>query len=85
MELKRGAGSIDSKTGVATQVVNGGSFRASQEMGPKAKGRRVVRRVVLRTFDGLVQQRMERMFGAATLSFQATAPSRLNPFQSFGG
>ena len=74
MELKRGAGSIDSKTGVATQVVNGGSFRASQEMGPKAKGRRVVRRVVLRTFDGLVQQRMERTFGAITLSHQATPP-----------
>jgi hypothetical protein len=81
MELKRGTGSINSQTGVATQVVNGGSFRSSQETGPKAKGRRVV----FRTFDGLVQQRMERMFGAVTLSFQADAPSRLNPFQSFGG
>jgi hypothetical protein len=28
---------------------------------------------------------LERMFGAATHSFQADAPARLNPFQSFGG
>ena len=49
---------------------NGGSFGASQKTGPKAKGRRVV----FRTFDGLVQQRMERTFGAITLSHQATPP-----------
>jgi len=80
MELKRGTGSVESETGVTMQVVNGGSFRASQETGPKAKGRRVG----FRTFDGLVQQRMKRMFGAITHSFQVTAPARLNPFQSFG-
>jgi hypothetical protein len=54
-ELKRETGSIDSDTGVTMQVVNGESFRASQETGPKAKGKRVV----FRTFDGLVQHRIE--------------------------
>ena len=38
-----------------------------------------------RNFDGLVQQRMERTFGAITLSNMATPPPRLSPFQSFGG
>ena len=36
-------------------------------------------------FDGLVQQRMEKTFGAITLSNMATPPPRLSPFQSFGG
>lgn len=36
-------------------------------------------------FDGRVQQRMERMFGALTRSMQTTPPPRLNPFRSFGG
>ena len=35
-------------------------------------------------FDGRVQQRMERTFGAITLSEQATPFPRLSPFRSFG-
>jgi hypothetical protein len=51
-----------------------------RETGPKAKGRKDG----FRNQDGLVRQRMERMFGAITRSFQSTPPARLNPFQSFG-
>jgi len=36
----------------------------------------------IRTFYGLVQPRMERMFGAITRSFQTPPPARLNAFQS---
>jgi hypothetical protein len=79
-ELKATAGSRERQTDSGAWAPTGDDSGLGQGTGPKAKGRSVV----FRTFDGLVQQRMERMFGAATHSFQADAPARLNPFQSFG-
>jgi len=51
--------------------------------GPRAKSKRQADG--LRKFDGRVQQRMERMFGAIPHSDKATPTPRLNPFRSFGG
>jgi len=67
----------------------------SQETKAKAKGKGNGKRAAAKTstglprepqaFTGRVQQRMERTFGAITLSNMATPPPRLSPFQSFGG
>jgi hypothetical protein len=58
--------------------------RAGRKTGQKAKGRSGGLADDFGKLDGLVQQRMERTFGAITLSNMATFPPRLSPFQSFG-
>jgi hypothetical protein len=43
------------------------------------------KRTFSRTFDGLVQQRMDLTLRASTPSSLATSPPRSGQFQSFGG
>ena len=59
--------------------------RAAKRGGQKQKAKGGANERSTRDFDGRVQQRIERTFGAITLSKQATPFPRLSPFRSFGG
>ena len=79
-----GAGGGNGEAGKG-KTLAGGCAEPDRNGDDEETGRKAKSKGTAPGSSGRVQQRMERMFGAITLSNRATLPPRLNPFRSFGG